>query len=87
MTNHSQKLYNADSGGAATMNLDSNISSPPKLTLTVDEMARQLNISRATAYNLVKQKDFFPAFRIGGRVLVGASALSLWVSQQTEGKL
>ena len=34
-----------------------------RLTMTVDEAAKELNISRTTAYHLVKQKDF-PAFNI-----------------------
>ena len=34
-----------------------------RLTMTVDEAAKELNISRTTAYHLVKQKEF-PAFNI-----------------------
>ena len=38
------------------------------LTLTVPQMAKELNISRNTAYELTKQKGF-PCFRVGKRVL------------------
>ena len=86
MTNHPEMLYNDSGGGQVATHLENNIASPLKLTLTVNEMAQQLNISRTTAYNLVKQRDFFPAFRVGNRVLVGTTALSLWVDKQTEGK-
>ena len=84
LTEHTFAEYNKKGESFPTMNLDNGIISPSKLTLTVKEMANQLNISKVTAYNLAKQKDFFPAFRIGNRILVSASALSLWVDKQTE---
>lgn len=84
MTEHTFVAYNETGGNSPATYLDNGIASPSKLTLTVEEMANQLNISRVTAYNLSKQKDFFPAFRIGNRILIGASALSLWVDKQTE---
>ena len=84
LTEHTFAEYNKNDENLFVMNLDNGIISPSKLTLTVKEMANQLNISKVTAYNLAKQKDFFPAFRIGNRVLVSASALSLWVDKQTE---
>jgi len=84
LTEHTFAEYNKSDGKIPVMHLDNGIISPSKLTLTVTEMANQLNISKVTAYNLAKRKDFFPAFRIGNRVLVSASALSLWVDKQTE---
>ena len=51
------------------------------MTLTVDETAEELNISRATAYQLVKREDF-PAFMIGQRVLVSRAGLEDWISRQ-----
>ena len=84
LTEHTFAEYNKKDENLFVMNLDNGIISPSKLTLTVEEMADQLNISKVTAYNLAKRKDFFPAFRLGNRVLIGASALALWVDKQTE---
>lgn len=45
-----------------------------RMTMTVDEMAAELNISRPTAYELVK-REHFPAFHIGQRILVNRAGL------------
>ncbi len=52
-----------------------------RMTMTVDEMAAELNISRPTAYELVKQKHF-PAFHIGQRILVNRVGLQCWIDEQ-----
>ena len=84
MTNVQSSIYNDDSGNAAE-NLDNSIlPTRAKLTLTVEEMAQQLNVSRATAYNLARRKDFYPAFRIGHRLIISKQALSRWLDDQTE---
>ena len=41
----------------------------PQLTLTVDQMAKVMNISRNTAYELVKQPGF-PCLHVGKRILM-----------------
>lgn len=51
-----------------------------RMTMTVDEMAAELNISRSTAYELVKQ-EHFPAFRIGQRILVNRAGLQRWIDE------
>ena len=56
----------------------------PRMTMTVDEMAAELNISRPTAYELVKQ-ELFPAFRIGQRILVNRAGLQRWIDAQCGG--
>ena len=56
----------------------------PLMTMTVDEMAAELNISRPTAYELVKQ-ECFPAFRIGQRLLVNRAGLQRWIDAQCGG--
>ena len=87
MTNIPRVLYNNSGGDNSAEHLDSGISQQDmKLTLTVEELAKQLNISRGTAYNLVRRQDFYPAFRIGNRVLISTNALSGWIREQTEGK-
>ena len=52
----------------------------PKMTLTVDDLAAELNISRNTAYALADRKDF-PSFRIGRRLLVNRALLQEWMDQ------
>lgn len=50
--------------------------------ITVSEMGKRLGVSRAMAYNLVNAKGFYPAFRIGKRVLVRVEALeSGWMNR------
>ena len=50
------------------------------MSLTVDEMANELKISRTTAYGLVKQEGF-PAFHIGRKVLVNRRGLQRWMDE------
>ncbi len=52
-----------------------------RMTMTVDEMAAELNISRPTAYELVK-REHFPAFHIGQRILVNRAGLQRWIDEQ-----
>lgn len=54
-----------------------------RMTMTVDEMAAELNISRPTAYELVKQ-EHFPAFHIGQRILVNRAGLQRWIDEQCD---
>ena len=62
-----------------------NASPHEKVTLTVDELATVLGVSRPTAYDLVKQKDF-PSFQIGRRILIDKVGLVDWVSKQASKK-
>ena len=54
----------------------------PRMTLTVDEAADELHISRPIAYELVKEPDF-PSFRIGKRILVNRAGLQRWIDDQS----
>ena len=79
------KIYNESDGSHPVGTLDNGIiPAEPKLTITVEELAQQLNVSRATAYNLARRKDFYPAFRIGHRLIISRQALSRWLNDQTE---
>ena len=84
------KIYNKSGRSIPVGNLDNGIiPAETKLTITVDELAQQLNVSRATAsrataYNLARRKDFYPAFRIGHRLIISKQALSRWLDDQTE---
>lgn len=57
-----------------------------EMCITVREMGKRLSISKSAAYNLVNMERFYPAFRIGKRVLVNVEALERWMSEQTEGR-
>ena len=57
-----------------------------KMTLTVKELAEELNISRNTAYQLADQKDF-PSFRIGRRLLINRAMLQEWLNQNSLAQL
>ena len=52
-----------------------------KLTVTVDEMAKMLGISRPVAYDLTK-KEGFPAIRISDRrIVIPVEALKKWLNE------
>ena len=55
----------------------------PRMTLTVEELAEELNISSPTAYSLVKQEKF-PSFHIGQRILINRAGLQRWIDEQCE---
>ena len=50
-----------------------------KLTLTVDEMAAALGISRPVAYELIKREGF-PAIRVSERrIIIPIESLKRWL--------
>lgn len=55
-----------------------------KLTLSVDEAAALLGISKPTCYQLVRRADF-PAFKIGNRTLVNRRLLEQWIDREAGG--
>lgn len=52
-----------------------------KLTLNISETAEVLGVSRPVAARLTHRADF-PAFRVGGRVLISAEGLREWIRKQ-----
>ncbi len=52
-----------------------------KLTLSVDEMAAVLGISRPKAYELA-HSDGFPVIRIGRRIRIPVTELEKWLERQ-----
>ena len=54
---------------------------PAKLCLSVEELARELSISRGGAYDLVHSEGF-PAVRIGCRIVVPVASLNQWLEAQ-----
>lgn len=61
-----------------------NQQTPPKLAVTVTEMADMLSISRPFAYQILNREDFRGSFRIGSKRLVSVDALREWIKNQTE---
>lgn len=52
-----------------------------KLTVTVDEMAKIVGVSRPTAYELI-HKEGFPTVRIGRRIVIPLDSLKRWLEEQ-----
>lgn len=52
------------------------------LNLSVPEVADVLGISRAGAYELVKEKGF-PSLTIGNRIIVPKDKLIMWIEENT----
>lgn len=57
------------------------VETTPRMVLTVEEMGKELGISRATAYELSQHPDF-PSFTIGRRVLISRDGLAKWIEKQ-----
>ena len=52
-----------------------------KRTYTVDEIQDILGISRTTAYNLVKTKEFH-SVRVGGHIRISKKSFDEWLDRQ-----
>jgi excisionase family DNA binding protein len=57
------------------------ISFSHRLTLSVEEVAVVLGISRSTAWRMVRAGTL-PTLRLGRRVLIGRAALAEWLIRQ-----
>lgn len=55
-----------------------------RLAIDVSEMGKQLGISRKIAYELVNSRGFYPAFRIGRKILVNVELLKQWMREQSD---
>ena len=53
------------------------------LMLSVPELAGVLGISRAGAYELVKEKSF-PSLTIGSRILIPRDKLVAWIDEKSQ---
>lgn len=54
-----------------------------KLTMSVDELATTLGISRPKAYELAHSEGF-PTLRVGRRIRISAIGLRDWIENQTK---
>ena len=55
---------------------------PPKLAVTVTEMAELLSISRPYCYTILNREDFSGDFRVGGKRLISVEYLQNWIKNQ-----
>ena len=67
---------------AQTARETDNMSSVPRMTLTVDQLCEELNISRTTAYHLVREEGF-PSLMIGHRVIINRAGLQQWLDRKS----
>lgn len=56
-----------------------------RLTMSVEEAARELGICTKSAYNLTHREDF-PTIKIGRRTRISYEGLREWVRQQEQNK-
>lgn len=56
-----------------------------RLTMSVEEAAKELGICTKSAYNLTHREDF-PTIKIGRRTRIPCEGLREWVKQQTNTK-
>ena len=53
-----------------------------KMTVSVDEMANMLGISRSVAYQLIKERDF-PVVRVSERrLIIPIKSLEKWLEER-----
>ena len=53
------------------------------VNLTIREFMAYQNVGRTKAYQLAHDPDFFPAFRIGGKILINLYKLKRWNFDQS----
>ena len=54
-----------------------------RLTVSVEEMAHMIGVSRSKAYELARS-DGFPSVRVGGRIVVPVRELEDWLASQVK---
>ena len=58
-----------------------------KLCISVAEMAESLGLSFTMAYRIAKDKKFYPAKKVCGRIIVSQVELEQWVKEQSTEKM
>lgn len=54
-----------------------------RANLDIKEFMMYMNIGRTKAYAMVHDPEFYPAFRIGGKILISLEKLNKWLSEQS----
>ena len=52
-------------------------------TLTVEDLAKALNVSKTSAYRLVRSSGF-PKLNIGKRIVIPVDDFKVWMSKRTQ---
>ena len=53
-----------------------------KMCISIQEMAGLLDIGISSAYKLANSKDFYPAKRVCGRIVIHYDLLQKWIKEQ-----
>ena len=53
-----------------------------KICISIQEMAKLLGIGLTSAYKLANNKDFYPAKRVCGRIVIHYDLLEKWIKEQ-----
>ena len=53
-----------------------------KLCISIQDMAQKLGIGITSAYKLANSKDFYPAKRVCGRIVIQYDLLEKWIKEQ-----
>ena len=59
-----------------------NVGRTARMTMSVDELSKELGLSRIYCYELVRRPDFYPAFKVGRRILINVNRLEQWMNEQ-----
>ena len=51
-------------------------------TITPEQMMVFLGIGRSKAYELIHSEGFYPAFKIGRKILINVDKLNRWIDEQ-----
>jgi len=54
-----------------------------KLAVDAMQAAEMIGCGRSLIYELINRPDFYPAFRIGRKVLVNVEKLKQWIDEQS----
>ena len=68
------------------MNNHENNTDEERLAITVAAMSRKLGLGLTKSYALTKKHNFYPAKRIGGRIVIDYKLLKKWLSEQKNEK-
>ncbi len=53
-----------------------------KMCISIQEMAGLVGIGISSAYKLANSKDFYPAKRVCGRIVIHYDLLQKWIKEQ-----
>lgn len=52
------------------------------MVLNMPEFKKLMKVSRATSYAIANDPSFYPAFRVGRRLLINRQLLEKWIAEQ-----